>query len=320
MTELNHLIPTITNVLTAPGVDLTKISAKSVRKNMLALDETLDPSWVKQNKEGIDDLIAQIFSTVNSQQVQLSQAPMAASPSTSPTLKRKRMDNDGEHANGNGDSLTPSQIPISHVTNSHKHRPSSSSAVQKARQQQLSDAELARQLSAELNPLGRTTRGSGPGSRKHTSGAGGGEGGTKGGRGSSKKVKSSAKIIDDSDNEHGSADEDDSYNDSDGGPKRRRKKSNGGEGRSSEGGGRAKGGFAKEFVLSPPLAALTGEATLSRPQVVKALWKHIKGNQLQNPKDGRVILCDDKLRAIFRADRIGMFKMNKDIGDHLFEP
>ncbi|KAF9517633.1 hypothetical protein BS47DRAFT_1290663, partial [Hydnum rufescens UP504] len=285
-------------LLVAPGVDLAKISAKSVRKNMLALDETLDPSWVKQNKEGIDDLIAQIFSTVNSQQVQPSQAPMAASPSTSPTLKRKRIVSDGEHANGNGDSLTPSQMPISH-----------------ARQQQLSDAELARQLSAELNPLGRTTRGSGPGSRKHTSGAGGAGGGTKGGRGSSKKVKSSAKIIDDSDNEHGSADEDDNYYDSDDGSKRRRKKSNGGGGGTSEGGGRAKGGFAKEFVLSPPLAALTGEPTLSRPQVVKALWKHIKENRLQNPKDGRVILCDDKLRAIFRADRIGMFKMNKDIGE-----
>jgi upstream activation factor subunit UAF30 len=274
-------------------VDLTKISAKSVRMNMLASDETLDPSWVKQNKEGIDDLIAQIFSTVNSQQVQPSQAPMAASPSTSPTLKRKRMVNDGEHANGNGDSLTPSQTPISHVTNNHKHRPSS--AAQKTRQQQLSDAELARQLSAELNPLGRTTRGSGPGSRKHTSGAGGAGSGTKGGRGSSKKVKSSAKIIDNSDNEHGSADEDDSYNDSDDGSKRRRKKSNGGGSRTSEGGGGAKGGFAKEFVLSPPLAALTGEATLSRPQVVKALWKHIKENQLQNPKDRRVILCDDKV-------------------------
>lgn len=276
-------------------MDLSKISAKSVRKNMLAANDTLDPSWVKQNKQGIDELIAQIFNTVNaSQQSQPSVPPSPSASSSQHKNKRKREDEEGNGI-GNGNPLPPSQMPISSVTNNHKQRPSS---IQKAHQQQLSDLELARQLSAELNPSGRATRGSGTGNRKSASGAGGGGGGSKGGRGSAKKVKSNAKIIDDSDNEGGGRgsdmDEDDSYNSSEDAPKKRHKKSGGGGG-TSEGGGRAKGGFAKEFVLSEPLAALTGEATLSRPQVVKALWKHIKENQLQNPKDGRVILCDDKV-------------------------
>lgn len=48
---------------------------------------------------------------------------------------------------------------------------------------------------------------------------------------------------------------------------------------------------------------------LSRPKTVKGIWKHIKENDLQNPEDKRMIMCDDALRAIFKKDSVHMFTM-----------
>ena len=57
---------------------------------------------------------------------------------------------------------------------------------------------------------------------------------------------------------------------------------------------------------------------LSRPQVVKKLWEHIKANDLQDPKDKRQIRCDEKMQAVFKQARVDMFRMNKEIGNHLY--
>ena len=57
---------------------------------------------------------------------------------------------------------------------------------------------------------------------------------------------------------------------------------------------------------------------LSRPQVVKKLWDHIKANELQLPSDKRQIRCDDKMQAVFKQSSINMFQMNKFLGDHLY--
>ncbi|KAK6213388.1 DEK C terminal domain-containing protein [Colletotrichum higginsianum IMI 349063] len=76
---------------------------------------------------------------------------------------------------------------------------------------------------------------------------------------------------------------------------------------------KAGGGFQKPFNLSEPLAELLGE-----PQVVKKLWEHIKGNDLQDPENKRQIRCDDKMHAIFKQSRVDMFQMNKMIGAHLY--
>ncbi|KAI1273421.1 DEK C terminal domain-containing protein [Xylaria sp. FL0933] len=81
---------------------------------------------------------------------------------------------------------------------------------------------------------------------------------------------------------------------------------------------KAGGGFQKPFNLSYPLAELCGEPQLSRPQVVKKLWEHIKGNQLQDPNDKRQILCDDRMQAIFKVAKVDMFQMNKLVGNHLY--
>ncbi|OLN87410.1 Upstream activation factor subunit spp27 [Colletotrichum chlorophyti] len=141
------------------------------------------------------------------------------------------------------------------------------------------DAKLAAELQAQENRMARGRT-------------------TRGGNGASSKVtkkkkaprKKSDKKIDDSDVE---ASED--------APKRK-----------------AGGGFQKPFNLSFALADLVGEPQLSRPQVVKKLWEHIKGNDLQDPENKRQIRCDDKMHAIFKQSKVDMFQMNKMIGAHLY--
>ncbi|PHH78810.1 hypothetical protein CDD82_2837 [Ophiocordyceps australis] len=81
---------------------------------------------------------------------------------------------------------------------------------------------------------------------------------------------------------------------------------------------RAGGGFQKPFILSETLSELCGETQLSRPQVVKKLWEHIKSNNLQDPNDRRSIRCDEKMHAVFKQAKVDMFRMNKDIGNHLY--
>ncbi|KAI3322134.1 DEK C terminal domain-containing protein [Xylariaceae sp. AK1471] len=81
---------------------------------------------------------------------------------------------------------------------------------------------------------------------------------------------------------------------------------------------KAGGGFQKPFNLSFPLAELCGESQLSRPQVVKKLWEHIKDKQLQDPSDKRQILCDERMQAVFKLTKVDMFQMNKLVGNHLY--
>ncbi|GAO19331.1 uncharacterized protein UV8b_05231 [Ustilaginoidea virens] len=143
------------------------------------------------------------------------------------------------------------------------------------------DARLAAQLQAQENSLarGRTTRGGDRGTKKRKA-----------------PRKKSAKKIRDDDNDSevdGSADS---------GVKKRK----------------AGGGFQKPFNLSSTLSDICGETQLSRPQVVKRLWEHIKANNLQDPSDKRQIRCDAKMQAVFKQARVDMFKMNKEIGNHLY--
>ncbi|KAM3505396.1 hypothetical protein MY11210_007987 [Beauveria gryllotalpidicola] len=142
------------------------------------------------------------------------------------------------------------------------------------------DAKLAAQLQAQENRLarGRTTRG--------------GDKPSSGKKKRAPKKKSAKRVRDDDDSD---------VNGSDAPPKRK-----------------AGGGFQKPFNLSDSLSVLCGETQLSRPQVVKKLWEHIKANELQDPKDKRQILCDDRMFAVFRQSKVDMFKMNKEIGQHLY--
>ncbi|MFN3376313.1 MAG: DNA topoisomerase III [Burkholderiaceae bacterium] len=68
---------------------------------------------------------------------------------------------------------------------------------------------------------------------------------------------------------------------------------------------------------SAQLAAVIGGEPVSRPEAVKKLWEYIKAHNLQDPKDKRTIVADDKLRAVFGKDSVGMFELAGLLGPHL---
>jgi len=68
---------------------------------------------------------------------------------------------------------------------------------------------------------------------------------------------------------------------------------------------------------SPALAAVIGAEPVARTEVMKKLWDYIKAHNLQDPKDKRVIRADDKLRAVFGADSVGMMQLAGIAGKHL---
>ena len=76
-------------------------------------------------------------------------------------------------------------------------------------------------------------------------------------------------------------------------------------------------GLTVPMLLSDQLADVLGVVEMSRCDVVRNLWVYIKNNELQDPKDKRYFLCDEKLKAIFGKDRLSGFEMNKYIGGHM---
>ena len=75
--------------------------------------------------------------------------------------------------------------------------------------------------------------------------------------------------------------------------------------------------FFSPVTPSKELAEITGSEALPRTEVVKKMWAYIKRNNLQNPKNKREILADDKLKPIFGRDAVSMFDMNKHLSKHL---
>ena len=68
---------------------------------------------------------------------------------------------------------------------------------------------------------------------------------------------------------------------------------------------------------SAELAAVVGDGTMARGEVVSKVWEYSKANKLQIPDDGREILADDKLKKVFGKPRVTMFEMNKYLAQHL---
>ncbi len=76
-------------------------------------------------------------------------------------------------------------------------------------------------------------------------------------------------------------------------------------------------GLSKPMMPSVELAAIVGPGPMPRTEVVGKMWVYIKEHGLKNPADGREIVADDKLRAVFGRDRATMFEMQKLISPHL---
>ncbi|XP_049860732.1 uncharacterized protein LOC126354830 [Schistocerca gregaria] len=104
-----------------------------------------------------------------------------------------------------------------------------------------------------------------------------------------------------------------------------RKSSSGGGG----GGGGAKkkggakrgggGGYIKAKSLSPELAALMGQDSMPRHEVVKKIWGIIKERNLYDPKNKQFAICDDELMKVFGVKRFRMFGMMKYLKNHFVD-
>ena len=75
--------------------------------------------------------------------------------------------------------------------------------------------------------------------------------------------------------------------------------------------------FMKAMTPSAQLGAVVGASPMPRTEVTKKLWQYIKRNNLQDPKQRRMINADDKLRPIFKKDQVSMFDMTKLVNKHL---
>ena len=66
------------------------------------------------------------------------------------------------------------------------------------------------------------------------------------------------------------------------------------------------------------LGVIVGADPIPRSEVISRVWSYIRDNKLQDPKDGRQINADDKLKAVFGGKaQVSMFEMTKLISNHL---
>ncbi|KAJ2925123.1 hypothetical protein H1R20_g11953, partial [Candolleomyces eurysporus] len=277
--NLDYLEPKVGQILRAPGTDLATISAKRVRKQLLDVDPSLTPEFLKEHKDKIDSIISRVFEQVSAENAAANGDVDSSDREGSSTSRKRHRD---EHARNGHDDDEEEDDEEDRPARPPAKKPKKSASKNG---QKISDEELARKLSNEINS--RPTRTGGKSSTKARP--------AKSGR----SKKSSETVY--SDGESG-----------DDGERKPRKKA-------SASGGGARGGFGKEFTLSEALADVVSAPKLSRPQVVKQLWVYIKENELQNPGNKREIMCDAKLKAVFGVEKIDMFTMNKVLGKHLLE-
>ena len=79
-------------------------------------------------------------------------------------------------------------------------------------------------------------------------------------------------------------------------------------------------GLTKPLALSKELADLVGakkDEKLSRPEVVKRLWAHIKTNKLQDPENKQYFTPDATMEPVFGSERMKAFSMSKYLKEHL---
>lgn len=70
--------------------------------------------------------------------------------------------------------------------------------------------------------------------------------------------------------------------------------------------------------ISPELEAVVGKGPMPQSEVIKKLWVYIKGHDLQDAKDRRMIVADDKLKKVFGGqDKVHMMKMAGLIFKHI---
>lgn len=98
------------------------------------------------------------------------------------------------------------------------------------------------------------------------------------------------------------------------------KKTGGKKSEGAEGAGTtraARGGLAKPVQPDEQLGAIVGSEPLTRAELTKRVWNHIRSNNLQDAQNKRMINADDKLRPIFGKDQVSMFEMTRLVNQHV---
>ncbi len=76
--------------------------------------------------------------------------------------------------------------------------------------------------------------------------------------------------------------------------------------------------FMKAMQPDTELSAVVGNKPMPRTEITKKLWAYIKKNDLQDPKERRMINADENLLAVFGGKKqVSMFDMTKLVNKHL---
>uniref|UniRef100_A0A0A8YUA3 DM2 domain-containing protein n=1 Tax=Arundo donax TaxID=35708 RepID=A0A0A8YUA3_ARUDO len=75
------------------------------------------------------------------------------------------------------------------------------------------------------------------------------------------------------------------------------------------------------ITMSDALASFfgTGESEMPHSEAVKRVWDHIKSNNLEDPANPTVILCDPKLKQLFGCESLTALGVSELLSNHLFK-
>ncbi|XP_051203320.1 uncharacterized protein [Lolium perenne] len=74
-------------------------------------------------------------------------------------------------------------------------------------------------------------------------------------------------------------------------------------------------------IVSDALASFfgTGEREIPHSEAVKRVWDHIKSNNLEDPSNPTMILCDAKLKDLFGCESVTALVVSELVSHHLFK-
>uniref|UniRef100_A0A069DYA8 Putative rna polymerase i transcription factor uaf n=1 Tax=Panstrongylus megistus TaxID=65343 RepID=A0A069DYA8_9HEMI len=78
-------------------------------------------------------------------------------------------------------------------------------------------------------------------------------------------------------------------------------------------------GYHKTCTLTPELAAVVGQDSMARHEVIKKVWAVIKEKNLYDPKNKQYAICDDNLIKVMGVKRFRTFGMMKYLKKHFVD-
>ena len=69
--------------------------------------------------------------------------------------------------------------------------------------------------------------------------------------------------------------------------------------------------------ISPELEPVIGLKEATRGEVIKKIWIYVKKNNLQDPENKDIIMCDDKLKKVSREIKVTAFGIGMCMGKHM---